>query len=182
QRLLEMIWRRNKEREDAEEREQEIRDKVGRINRKETYVLRYDDKGDSNFKFSDCCSPIPGDEVMGFIDDNGDVVVHSLDCPRANALKASFGQRILSTRWEVSGGKFLASIHIEGIDRHGILHELISLISSHLSFDIRALDIKAENEVFFCDLSLLVSDVEGVNDLCAKVRKISGVKRVSRVQ
>lgn len=182
QRLLEKIWRRNKEREDAQQREEEVKAKIASINRKETYVLKYDDDGESNFKFSDCCNPIPGDEVLGFIDDNGDVVVHSLDCPRANALKASFGPRILSTRWDVSGGTFLAHIHIEGIDRHGILHELISLISTHLSLNIRSLDIKAEKEVFFCDLSLLVSDVDGVNDLCSKIKKISGVQKVARVQ
>ena len=182
QRLLEKIWRRNKEREDAQQREEEVKAKIASINRKETYVLKYDDDGESNFKFSDCCNPIPGDEVLGFIDDNGDVVVHSLDCPRANALKASFGPRILSTRWDVSGGTFLAHIHIEGIDRHGILHELISLISTHLSLNIRSLDIKAEKEVFFCDLSLLVCDVDGVNDLCSKIKKISGVQKVARVQ
>ena len=182
QRLLEKIWRRNKEREDAQQHEEEVKAKIASINRKETYVLKYDDDGESNFKFSDCCNPIPGDEVLGFIDDNGDVVVHSLDCPRANALKASFGPRILSTRWDVSSGTFLAHIHIEGIDRHGILHELISLISTHLSLNIRSLDIKAEKEVFFCDLSLLVSDVDGVNDLCSKIKKISGVQKVARVQ
>jgi GTP pyrophosphokinase len=107
--------------------------------------------------------------------------VHSLDCPRANALKASFGPRLLSTRWDVTGGKFLAHIRIEGIDRHGILHELISLISSHLALDIRALDIRAEKEVFLCDLSVMVSDVEWVNSLCAKVKKIPGVQKVARV-
>lgn len=180
-RLLGMIWRRGKDKEDSVNQEGVAQEKMSRINRKETYVLKYDDKGGSNFRFSDCCNPIPGDDVLGFIDDDGEVVVHSLDCPRANALKASFGQRLLSTRWAVSGGKFLANIRIEGIDRHGILHELIQLISSHLSLDIRALDIKAEKEVFLCDLSLLVNDVEGVNELCTKVKKIHGVTSVTRI-
>ena len=152
-----------------------------KINTKETYVLRYDEQGNGNFKFADCCSPIPGDDVLGFIDDNGDVVVHNLDCPRASLLKASYGPRILSTRWEVEGSKFIARIRIEGIDRHGILHELISLISTHLSLDIRDLDIHADKEVFSCDLSLLVSDVSGVNELCQKVRRIPGVQRATRI-
>jgi GTP pyrophosphokinase len=181
QRILEKILRRKKARADAHERERAIQAKIASINRKETYVLKYDENGGANFKFCDCCNPIPGDDVLGFIDDNGDVEVHTLDCPRANVLKASFGPRILSTRWDVSGSRFLAHIHIEGIDRQGILHELISLISTHLSLNIRALDIKAEKEVFFCDLSLLVSDVDGVNDLCNKVRKINGVEKVTRV-
>lgn len=152
-----------------------------RINTKETYILRYDGDGNGNFKFSDCCNPIPGDDVLGFIDDDGEVVVHDLDCPRASVLKASYGPRILSTRWEVEGSRFPARIRIEGIDRHGILHELISLISTHLSLDIRDLDIHADNEVFTCDLSLLVSDVSGVNELCQKVRKIPGIQRATRI-
>ena len=152
-----------------------------KINTKETYVLQYDEEGNSNFRFSDCCNPIPGDDVLGFIDDDGQVVVHNLDCPVAARLKASFGPRILSTRWDVSHGRFLANIRIEGIDRHGILHELISLISTHLSLNIRALDIKAEKEVFTCDLSLLVTDVEGVNDLCQQVRKIPGIQHATRI-
>ncbi|MDE6692182.1 MAG: RelA/SpoT family protein, partial [Muribaculaceae bacterium] len=69
------------------------------INKKETYVLRYGEEG-ANFKFADCCRPIPGDEVLGFVDDNNDVIVHSLTCPRAMMLKASFGPSIVSTRWE----------------------------------------------------------------------------------
>ena len=161
--------------------EKEAAEKRRQINRKETYILRIDENGEGNFRLSDCCNPIPGDDVLGYIDDDGEVVVHSLDCPRANVLKASFGPRIVATRWDVGTARFLAHIRIEGIDRHGILHELISLISTHLSLDIRALDIRAENEVFFCDLSLLVSDVEGVNELCKEVRKIQGVEKAARV-
>ncbi|MCM1072117.1 MAG: TGS domain-containing protein, partial [Alistipes timonensis] len=156
--------------------------KPAEINRKETYILRYDEDGNTNFRFSDCCCPLPGDDVLGFIEDNGEVTVHTLDCPRAAMLKASFGPRILSTRWEVNGGRFMAHIRIEGIDRHGILHELISLISTHLSLDIRALDIRTEKEVFHCDLSLLVSDADGLNDLCAKVRRINGVQSAARIR
>ena len=151
------------------------------INTKETYVLRYDEKGEANFRFADCCSPIPGDEVMGFIDDDGQVVVHDLDCPRAAVLKASYGPRILSTRWEVNAGHFMARIRIEGIDRHGILHELISLISKHLSLDIRGLNIQADKEVFTCTLSLLVSNVADVSHLCKEVRKIPGVQSATRI-
>ena len=162
-------------------KEQETSENRAPINMKETYVLRYDENGNGNFRFSDCCNPIPGDDVLGFVESNGDVVVHSLDCPRANALKASFGPRIVSTRWEVGDVTFLAHVRIEGIDRHGILNELISLISSNMALNIRALDIRAEKEVFFCDLSVLVVDVDEVNDLCAKVKKIPGVQKAARI-
>lgn len=151
-----------------------------KINTKETYELHYDENG-SNFKIAECCCPIPGDEVMGFIDDNGDVVVHALTCPRAQVLKAGFGSRIVATRWERVSGKSLAHVKIEGIDRHGILQELIQMISTHLSIDIRKLDIEAHDEVFDCDLWVRVGDVDVVTGLCEKVRTIQGVQNAARI-
>lgn len=151
------------------------------IDTKQIYVLRTDEKGESNYKMADCCSPIPGDEVLGFIETDGTVTVHALDCPRANKLKASYGPRIVATRWESGSTLFPVEIQIEGIDRHGILHELISLISKQLTLDIRALDIRAEKEVFNARVNLLAANVEEVNDLCSKLKKISGVEKCSRI-
>lgn len=151
-----------------------------KINTKETYELHYDENG-SNFKIAECCCPIPGDEVMGFIDDNGDVVVHALTCPRAQVLKAGFGPRIVATKWERVSGKSLAHVHVEGIDRHGILQELIQLISTNLVIDIRKLSIEAHDEVFECDLWVRVEDVNVVADLCDKVRGIDGVQSAARI-
>lgn len=151
-----------------------------RINLKETYHLRFDDSG-RNFVFADCCRPIPGDDVMGFVNDLGQVEVHSLTCPRAQVLKAGHGTRIVSTSWDEVREKFLAEIHIEGVDRHGILQELTQMISNHLNIDIRSLNIDTDKEVFTCRLTVLVSDTEVVNQLCDKVRKIKGVQNAARV-
>jgi GTP pyrophosphokinase len=152
-----------------------------KINTKETYVLRYDEHG-SNFKIADCCCPIPGDEVMGFIDDDGQVIVHALNCPRALVLKAGYGPRILSTRWAVSSGKFQAHVRVEGIDRHGILQEITLMISTHMGIDLRRLDIEATGEVFHCDLWVRVEDVAVVNDLCSRLLEIEGVEHATRIQ
>ena len=175
QSLLSKLFRRK-----SSSKKQEETQEVVEINTTETYILRHDESG-SNFQIADCCCPIPGDEVIGFIDENNEVVVHALDCPRASVLKAGYGSRILSTQWEVSSGKFLATIHIEGLDRFGILQELIQMISTNLVIDIRKLNIEAKNEVFSCDLSVLVEDSQVVTDLCNKVKKINGVKQISRV-
>ena len=151
-----------------------------KINPKETYILRYDDNV-RNFVLADCCRPIPGDDVMGFINDEGNVEVHALTCPRAQVLKASYGPRIVSTAWAEVKTKFLADIRIEGIDRHGILQELAAMISNSLNFDIRRMNIEAENEVFHCDMSVLVEDTDVVTRLCENVKKIKGVRRAYRV-
>ncbi|MBO5271779.1 MAG: bifunctional (p)ppGpp synthetase/guanosine-3',5'-bis(diphosphate) 3'-pyrophosphohydrolase [Muribaculaceae bacterium] len=175
QSILSKIFRRKPSKKEPVKEE-----KKEQISTSDTYILKYDEKG-SNFKIADCCCPIPGDNVMGFIDENNEVVVHALNCPRALVLKASYGPRIVSTKWAVETGKFLATIHIEGLDRFGILQELIHMISSNLSIDIRKLNIEAKDEVFSCDLSVLVEDSNVVTDLCNKVKKINGVKQSTRI-
>lgn len=150
------------------------------INTKEKYILRCDDTA-RNFIFSDCCRPIPGDDVMGYINDLGQVEVHSLTCPRAQALKASYGNRILATEWEVVDHKFRAELLIRGIDRHGILSELTAMISTQLGIDIRSLNIAADKEVFECRLGVMVEDASAVDELRSNVKKIKGVRSAVRV-
>lgn len=174
--LSRLIFRRSKKAAD-EHAETERKEN---INRKQTYTLHSDENG-ANFVFAPCCNPIPGDNVLGFINDNNEVEVHSMDCPRAQALKASFGPRLLQVKWDVQKQSFPAQIHIEGIDRFGILQELTQMISSHLAIDIRKMNIEAEKEVFHCDLWIKVADNDVVRDLCAKVAEVNGVKQVARV-
>ena len=118
---------------------------------------------------------------MGFINDVGQVEVHSLTCPRAQVLKASYGNRILATEWGVVQQKFRAEILVRGIDRQGILSELTAMISTQLGIDIRSLNIAADDEVFECRLGVKVEDTATIDDLCAKVKKIKGVKSAVRV-
>ena len=150
------------------------------INPRQIYRLSTKD-GNPNFKLAPCCNPIPGDDVMGYIDDDGLVEIHSLDCPRAQVLKAGFGSRIVATEWDKVDDRFSAHVHIEGIDRHGILQELTYLISQTLGIDLRKLDIEASGEVFSCDLWVRVRDVEVVERLCASVKNVQGVRSATRI-
>ena len=151
-----------------------------KVNVKKTYALRCTDT-ERNYVLSDCCHPIPGDDVLGYVNDRGQVELHSLTCPRAQALKAAYGPRIVSTEWEQVKQKFLAEIRIEGVDRHGILQELTQMISNQLNIDIRSLHIDTDKEVFACSLTVLVSDTQVVGELCQKIKKIKGVQNAARV-
>ena len=132
--------------------------------------------------FADCCHTIPGDDVMGFINDDGMVEVHTLACPRAAVLKAGFGPHIVATEWESVESRSRVAIEIDGVDRHGILQELISTISSEMNIDIRSLHIDTNDEVFHATLDVLVRDKQVVTALCARIRKISGVQTAGRKQ
>ena len=141
-----------------------------------------EEDGTANFRFCDCCHPIPGDDVMGFIADDGEVELHALNCERAAVLKSAYGPRIVATRWDSSRARFMAHIRIEGIDRHGILQELIHLISTHMAIDIRRLEIEAKSSVFHCDLWVRISDADVALALCRSVLTIDGVQSALRIK
>ena len=150
------------------------------IDTKKVYELTRDDNG-ANYVTGSCCSPIPGDEeVLGFVKNDGTVEIHYLNCERAMQLKASYGKRIVATRWGLNTGTYLVNIFISGIDRHGILQELTAMISQHPGIDIRGLNIEADNEVFTANLAVRVANADEVTALCNKIKKIDGVKAANR--
>lgn len=153
--------------------------KPEKINTKEVYKLHIDSES-RNFVIPDCCHPIPGDDVMGFVNDEGYVEVHSLNCEHAQLLKATYGPRIVATEWEQVARTFPVRIRIEGVDRQGVLQEITHMISTQMSMDLRSLHIDTDNEVFTCRLSVLVRDNEVAVDLCRKIKKIQGVQNALR--
>lgn len=152
----------------------------GKIDRKKVYVLRPD--GDTpNYKFDTCCQPLPGDDVLGFVDDDENVIVHKVNCENAMRLKSSFGSRLVATTWGGVADKFMATISIDGIDRHGILEEITNVVSTVLDVNIRGLNISAKHELFHCELSVQIDSAETVENVCRKLREIKGVKFAKRI-
>ena len=149
------------------------------IDTKQVYVLKTED-GVSNYTIADCCHPIPGDDVVGYVDERNAVIVHKLNCPVAMRLKSSYGGRLVKTRWETKSEKFLATIHVEGIDRMGILQEIIYIISTTMSINMRHLNIGADDGLFRCDLEVLVEDANVLTNLCKRLKKVKGVNSAER--
>mgnify|MGYP004447547941 FL=1 len=150
------------------------------INTKEVYVLKTEN-GVPNYKMGNCCSPIPGDDVLGYINENNEVVVHKLTCETAMKLKSSYGGRLVQTRWETGSEKFLATLQIEGIDRLGILQEIIYIISTNMSINMRGLNIQADRGLFRCKLDVLIEDASVVTSLCKRLKNVKGVTSAVRI-
>ncbi|MBQ2235313.1 MAG: bifunctional (p)ppGpp synthetase/guanosine-3',5'-bis(diphosphate) 3'-pyrophosphohydrolase, partial [Muribaculaceae bacterium] len=115
-----------------------------------------------------------------YVDDDNKVVVHKLDCPVAMRLKSSYGSRLVQTRWETKSEKFLAAIRVEGIDRMGILQEIIYIISTTMAINMRRLNISADDGLFRCDLVVLVEDANVITNLCKRLKRVKGVKIAER--
>lgn len=136
-------------------------------------------KSPPNYRLDSCCKPVPGDDVLGFIDDDGRIVVHKVDCPAAMRLKSAYGPRIVATRWASAAGSFAATLSVEGIDRRGILRDITEALAD-LGSDIRSLDIEADREVFRSTINLNVDSTGTIQAIAAALRKVKGVRSVSR--
>ena len=151
------------------------------IDMKATYMLTSID-GVPNFVLADCCRPIAGDEVLGFVTDDNQVEVHELNCPRALVLKASYGPRIVATKWaDDFSSECEVRIHVEGIDRQGVLSEITQAISSDPRNNLRSLDISTSGEVFSCNLKVKLKNLDDVKALIKQVKAVNGVNKAVRV-
>lgn len=149
------------------------------VDRTSVYVLRPDTEN-PNYILDTCCSPLPGDDVLGFVDDDENVVLHRVDCPKAMRLKTAFGPRLVATRWEGKAPSFKAQIEIEGLDRRGIIADIAVLVGTRMNVDIRSMRIATDKEVFRCSMTVLTDSAETVGKLCSKLRKIKNVKSAVR--
>ena len=152
-----------------------------KYDKKKPYILK-EEAFERNYVIADCCKPIPGDESLGFINDDGNVVVHKRACPIAMRLKSSFGERILNTEWSIHHSSFEATLEIKGFDSMGVLNTIIHTISDDFNVYITRLLIEAKDGVFEGRVRLKVHDVEDLQRLCvvlAKNKKIQSVTRVA---
>ncbi len=145
------------------------------------YILR-EEAFERNYVIAECCKPIPGDDALGFINDDGNVVVHKRSCPIAMRLKSSFGERILNTEWSShKNASFEATLEVKGIDSIGVLNTITKTIADDFNVNIMRLLIEAKDGVFEGRIKMKVHDVEDIQKMCVTLSKIKNIKSVGRV-
>jgi GTP diphosphokinase / guanosine-3',5'-bis(diphosphate) 3'-diphosphatase len=151
-----------------------------KIDYKVTHKLT-EESFNEKYKLADCCHPIPGDDVLGFVEDNGGVSVHKRQCPVAMKLKSSYGTRILSAEWATHKElSFPVEIELRGIDAVGIVSQIAKIVSDELAVNMTKLLFETKDGIFKGSIELFVHDVEDVNNLCMKISKITNVQVVRR--
>lgn len=163
--------------EEAEEPEK--KEKV-KYDKSKPYILR-EEVFERNYVIADCCKPIPGDDALGFINDDGNVVVHKRSCPIAMRLKSSFGERILNTEWSShKNASFEATLEVKGLDSIGVLNAITKTITD-FNVNIQRLQIDAKDSFFEGKIKMKVHDVEDIQQMCVALSKIKNIKSVGRV-
>ena len=134
------------------------------------------------YLFSSCCHPIPGDDILGFIDSNSHVTIHKRSCPVASKLKSSFGTRILDAQWDMHHQLFFdATIEVHGIDRKGMLHDVSEIISHKLNTNIHQVSFSVNDGIFEGRLELKVHDRDEVRNIMKLLKEINDMQEVQQI-
>jgi GTP pyrophosphokinase len=133
------------------------------------------------YTLANCCKPIPGDDVFGFITATEGLKIHRTNCPNAARLLSHYGHRVVKTKWaknkEIS---FLTGIRIIGLDDVGVINKITNLISGEMRINISALTIEAEEGIFRGNIRLYVHDKEELDELVGRLKALTGIQSVER--
>lgn len=134
------------------------------------------------YKLAQCCQPIPGDDVFGFITSGEGLKIHRTDCPNAAQLMANYAHRIIKTKWaknkEIS---FLSGIKLTGLDDVGIIQGITNVITSELKMNMRSISVDSSDGVFEGTIMVFVHDRDELDLLCQKLEAIPGITKVQRI-
>lgn len=151
-------------------------------NRKDTELIIFGESSDKIvYNLANCCKPIPGDDVFGFVTTGKGLTIHRTNCPNAAKLLANYGHRVVKTKWaknkEIS---FLTGVKIVGMDDVGVVNKITNLISGELKINIAALTIEANEGLFKGNIRLYVHDKEELDNLVQNLLKLPGIESVER--
>jgi len=150
--------------------------------RKDTELIIFGESSDRIvYTLANCCKPIPGDDVFGFVSIGKGLTIHRTNCPNAAKLMANYGHRVVKTKWaknkEIS---FLTGIRIVGMDDVGVINKITNLISGELKLNINALTIEARDGVFEGNIRIYVHDKEELEELVSRLMQLNGINSVAR--
>ena len=133
------------------------------------------------YTLANCCKPIPGDDVFGFVTTGEGLKIHRTNCPNATRLMANYGHRVVKTKWaknkEIS---FLTGLKIIGLDDVGVIHKITNLISGELKVNISAMTIEAKDGIFEGNVKVFVHDKDELENLVGALLRLQGIERVDR--
>ena len=153
-----------------------------KIDKKKSVKLTEENAG-KTYSLADCCHPIPGDDVLGYVDETEMIIVHKRQCPVAAKLKSSYGERLISLDWATHKVlSFLEVLEIRGIDKKGVLIEILKVISENYGVNINKMNIETDAGIFVGRFHIYVHDTEDINNLCKNIIKIKEINSVQRIQ
>lgn len=133
------------------------------------------------YKMANCCNPIPGDDVFGFLTVNEGIKVHKQNCPNALQLQSNYGYRIMPAKWiDSTQSDFRAELKITGIDTIGLVNEVTKVISNNLNINMKSVHFDSNDGIFNGKIIVVVKNKNILNNLVEKIKNINGIDKVTR--
>jgi GTP pyrophosphokinase len=135
------------------------------------------------YKLASCCTPIPGDDVFGFVTSSEGLKIHRTNCPNAASLLANYGHRVIKAKW--AGSKqlsFLTAVRIIGLDDVGVVNKITTVISGELKVNMRSMNIESKDGVFEGTFTVFVQSKDQLEQLCRRLGELPGINKVIRLQ
>jgi len=157
-------------------------DGASAVSKKDAELIIFGESSDRIvYNLANCCKPIPGDDVFGFVTTGKGLTIHRTNCPNAAKLMANYGHRVVKTKWaknkEIS---FLTGLKIIGLDDVGVIHKITNLISGEMKININAMTIEAKDGLFHGNVRIYVHDKEELDELVRRLKKLPGIETVDR--
>jgi GTP diphosphokinase / guanosine-3',5'-bis(diphosphate) 3'-diphosphatase len=157
-------------------------DQPAPVNKKDAELIIFGESSDKIvYQLANCCKPIPGDDVFGFVTTGKGLTIHRTNCPNAAKLLANYGHRVVKTKWaknkEIS---FLTGVKIIGLDDVGVINKITNLISGEMKVNISALTVEARDGLFEGNIKVFVHDKEELEELVDRLKKLGGIHSVDR--
>lgn len=155
---------------------------ISPASKKETELIIFGESSDRVvYNLANCCKPIPGDDVFGFVTTGKGLTIHRTNCPNATRLLSNYGHRVVKTKWaknkEIS---FLTGLKIVGLDDVGVIHKITNLISGEMKINIAAMTIEAKDGLFHGNIKVFVHDKEELEELVGRLKNLPGIETVDR--
>src|SRR5699024_3995164 len=135
------------------------------------------------YSYANCCNPIPGDNVIGFIIRTGDVKVHRSNCKNIRHLIQSDGDRIIDVSCAKNiDSKFLGAVKVVGGDRVGMINDITDILSKSLETNMKSINVNSDSGMFEGILTVYVDDITHLDCVIERLHKVEGVKSVFRYE
>lgn len=135
-----------------------------------------------SYKLSNCCNPIPGDDVFGFITVNEGIKVHKKDCPNAISMQSNYAYRIIPAKWvDSSQQEFVVMLNLSGIDNMGLVNHVTKVISNNMHVNMKKINFDTNDGVFSGKITVVVKNNTILKKLIDNLKKVNGIDKVSRV-
>ena len=147
-----------------------------------TQIIEITDENISKYVFPKCCQPIPGDEIIAYVNKKNQIEIHQRSCPEAARLQSSFGSNILVAKWSMSGSmEFRATLALRGIDRKGIIRDVSQVLAGTFDIDIHRMSTLSDDGIFNSEIELKVKDSIALGEVEEQLRQIDGMQSVHRI-